>query len=272
MKSSMGLLVMGRLAGCAGPPPTAFGGACVDDAECETGIRAPDPDRFCTRECSGDSCPTSFVCGSSGLCGRTCTDGRTQGSGASEEICVGGAFVACSTQDAASACSVCGCEPFGGGTCMEGTGCVVGQPDGTACTMAIECTSGACYHDTSTCGAPRATGEACLVDSDCATQNCSTDGDTSTPGVCNQELGSDCSGGRQTDTCTNCIAYSSSSSICGRRHCGPEAACPQLGGRTWSCEMSTDGTQRCAEQCDPSASGYLCLDLVQDCRASGFCG
>ncbi len=271
MKSSMGLLVMGCLAGCAGPPPTAFGGACVDDAECETGICAPDPDRFCTRECSGDSCPTSFVCGSSGLCGRTCTDGRTQGSGASEEICVGGAFVACSTQDAASACSVCGCEPFGGGTAWRGRDARSGSR--TVRPARWPSSARPALATTTRAHVGRRVRRARPVSSTrIARRRTAAPTGTLRPPACATRSSARTARGAATDTCTNCIAYSSSSSICGRRHCGPEAACPQLGGRTWSCEMSTDGTQRCAEQCDPSASGYLCLDLVQDCRASGFCG
>lgn len=273
MRESVCLVAFGCLLGCAGPPPPAtFGETCVANADCESGACAAS-DRFCTQECSG-TCPAGYVCGPSGFCERPCSTGSTQGSGASREICVDGLYVACSTRDAASACASCGCEPFGGGTCAEGSGCIVPQPDGSPCTSNVGCTSGTCYRDTSVCGPPRAMGEPCTLDSECETQNCSTDGDYSSPGVCNQELGTECTGFGRTATCTNCFEWDSIlPAVCAREHCGPDAACPQLGvsERVWSCELSTDGSQRCYEQCDPESS-YRCFDSGDFCRSNGYCG
>ncbi len=273
MRNSVVFAAVVCLLGCTSAPPlSTFGRACAEDGECESGVCGAEG--FCTEECSGSSCPAGYRCDASGVCVTACSEGSTQGSGVGREICVDGSFVACSTGDAASTCAACGCEPFGGGTCVAGTGCVVPQPDGSPCTADVGCTSGACYRDTSTCGPPRAMGEPCTVDAECETHNCSTDGDPTVAGVCNQELGSECAGFGRTETCTNCLHYDSIlAPVCAREHCGPEAACPQLGDsrRVWSCELSTDGTHRCDERCDPE-SAYNCFDSGAFCHTNGFCG
>lgn len=274
MRTSAYLMVLAGLVGCTGASPLAtFGQRCSEDADCESGACAPEG--FCTEECSeGSSCGLGYVCGTSGLCVTACPDGSTQGAGADRQICVDGFYVACSSGDAASTCSRCGCEPFGGGTCVAGSGCVIAQPDGSPCTTDIGCTSGACHRDTGTCGPPRAIGEPCTVDAECETGNCSTDGDPTTAGVCNQELGSECTGFDRTETCTNCLRWDSIlPAVCAREHCGPGAECPQLGDsrRVWSCEQSTDGAYRCYEQCNFEGS-YNCFDGNDFCRSNGFCG
>lgn len=272
------IIVLGiGLAGCAMDErlPTELGGACGLDTQCASGQCGHlDGRSFCTEECvdaSGCSAEAGLpLCRPEGFCAPACREGERSGTGATALLCRGGAFVACSDQDPATACAACGCEPFGGGMCTS-TGCELPRADGEACTTDLQCASRACYRDTNVCGAPRPMGEPCTVDAECATSNCSADGAAGVTGVCNQALGTTCT--RSTTTCTRCIGASTlSDGICSRRRCDPERAptCPRVSRRTWTCDRTVDGDHRCFETCDYEAS-YWCLEDSDYCHMDGYC-
>lgn len=249
---SSALAVIGlsvALTSCAsGPPLAAFGDPCSEDQACQSGICATGA--FCTETCSTSvTCPDATVCGPDGTCQRPCSEGSGQGSGASREICVAGLFVACSDRDAVADCDVCGCEPFGGGVCLAGRGCVPPAPDGTACTTAGECESGVCYGDTHVCGAPRGDGEMCGAATDCASDRCFADTGTCGPprpdgGACTQDA--DCAGG-------SCL----SDQTCG--------APRDVGG---SCHVDADcSTANCSTNGDESATGVCHQALGSVCES-----
>ncbi|MCC6874404.1 MAG: hypothetical protein IT378_08895 [Sandaracinaceae bacterium] len=280
--STAGLCVCLGMGCSSGPPPAPVGSGCEVDDDCASGqCLSYESARLCTTECSPESpCPVAgtrrLACGGEGLCVLACTDGTTSGSGAQTRLCVDGLFVDCAGLDPAMACTACGCGPFGGGRCTTG-GCVLPQPDGTSCTLDVECASGACYRDSQTCGSPRAMGEPCRVDAECADRNCSTDGDQTATGVCNQPLGSACRGAGGSATCTRCIVGPFSISgdgFCSRAFCDPVDAnhCPTSGRRVWGCAESVDGRHRCYETCYEGEEypTYSCLDPIDSCR-NGYC-
>ena len=268
------------LVGCAAEVELGGPGTpCLDGTSCMSGLCHPS-ERICTEECSA-AMPCAPVggspriCSAAGICSEPCDERAVVDAGAGRQICADGVFVACSTRDAIADCDVCGCEPFGGGACLTGRGCVMPQADGATCTVDAECMSGLCYRDTNVCGAPRAQGEPCVLDVDCETDNCSTDGDETSTGTCLQAFETECDGFGMTATCNDCMRFDSIlGSVCARERCDPvDAPCPQLGDprRVWSCERSMDGVFRCFERCDPT-TGYRCFEDSRTCRSSGFCG
>jgi hypothetical protein len=213
-----------------------------------------------------------------GECFLPCDFDETRGSGLDLEICATGRrFAPCSTQPPASACLVCGCEPFGGGTCIVGMGCVVPRANGEECTVDAQCVSGSCHRDTELCGNPRPMGDACTVDAECASSNCSTDGLTTSPGVCNQPLGSRCtgpmSGRNRTETCTNClIDFGADAGICLREDCAPGTAptCPSFAGHEFECALGADDTYGCFEVCEDEFDDCF-YDSFSCYRAGDYC-
>jgi hypothetical protein len=117
-------------------------------------------------------------------------------------------------------------------------------------------------------------GDPCTADDDCATENCSNDGDATTPGHCNQMLGTSCMGASgPTATCTRCNRIDSfSNGICMRTACAPitHDHCPQLTDRVWECVSSVDGLHHCYETC-PRDGIYSCYDPFTFCN-NGYCG
>jgi hypothetical protein len=99
-------------------------------------------------------------------------------------------------------------------------------------------------------------GEPCSVDAECETLNCSTDGDDSMVGHCNQELGTRCTSptrDRVTATCTQCMfTFGVTDGICFRAACDPVTAnhCQSFGGHEFQCDRSTEGTYHCYELCE----------------------
>ncbi len=185
----LGGCVAGREVGETCDVPEDCAGGICQDIGTTLGV-------VCTQDCDAENtCPSPFVCGSDGICRGVCTPGAVMGAGAAREICVGNVFVACSTRDSITDCAACGCEPFGGGVCVAGRGCVPPAPDGTACASSGECTSGLCYSDTNVCGQPRADGETCGAASDCQASRCFEDTGTCGPPRADGEAcssGADC--------------------------------------------------------------------------------
>lgn len=269
------------IVGCANG--VAFGEYCEFGEDCASGLCEVTA-RVCTRACEAESdCvsegPYRLVC-DAGMCSAPCSPFVTRGDGASREVCTTeGHFAPCSTALTAERCDVCGCEPYGGGACVEWVGCLTPQPNGASCTAPYECESGSCHRDTSTCGAPRATGEPCSADWECATRNCSTDGDPSMVGHCNQMLGSSCAapgasaGSFETDTCTLCArATSGGAAVCLRAACDFNYApnCPSFAGHDFDCWPSTEGAYHCYERCETERDS--CFAYTQICLAAGdFC-
>jgi len=179
---------------------------------------------------------------------------------------MGGVLVACATLTDAQ-CQQCGCEPFGGGTCVAGVGCVQPMPDGSACTRAADCTH-VCDPETHTCITARAMGMACHYDAQCTTSNCSNDGEIGTAGVCNPMLGSTC---MHANDCTECVGWDSTfqSGFCSRARCDPTNApsCPSL----WVCEAGSDGAHHCYETCDYATSIGGCHDPFAICHSDNRC-
>lgn len=282
--------VLAAVTGCgAGGSGAPLGEDCLNNAACASGmcIETNFTRSYCSAPCSaasdctGADVPLVLTCDTAaGNCVHVCLSGQTQGSGAGTQICgSGGLFVACSSLDAVSSCDACGCEPFGGGTCVAGMGCVMPQPDGAACTIDAQCTSGACLRDTHQCGAPRAMGGACHVDAECATHNCSTDGNASMAGVCNQSLGTPCtqdaSGSRHTATCTDCqVSFDYPGGVCFRAACDPTNApnCQDFDNHPFQCAAGgTDGRYHCYETCSSTIhrcyySTYACYEVGDYCR------
>ena len=121
-------------------------------------------------------------------------------------------------------------------------------------------------------------GGACLVDADCSTANCSTNGISTTPGVCFQRLGTLCE--RASTTCQRCLgADALSSGICSRDRCDPADApnCPSYMDHRFECEVSVNpGEFYCYERCLPDADGetrfHNCFDVFDTCSGGGsFC-
>jgi len=122
-------------------------------------------------------------------------------------------------------------------------------------------------------------GETCLADSDCSSSNCSTDGDITMVGHCNQALGSSCepgsdaAGSHETATCTNCYqTFFAGGGVCLRRACDLENAptCPSFGGHDFNCAMSTSGGYNCFERCEDEFDS--CFNALRYCyRAGDYC-
>lgn len=266
-------LVVGLL-GCGGESPALFGEPCIEAADCESG-RCEDLGgvfgRACTADCTaGAACGTGTVCEPDlGYCTSPCAERSVTGSGESAEVCVSGLYQACSSQSDVSFCDVCGCAPFGGGTCIEGRGCVVPREDGATCEADFECAGGTCFRDTQTCGSPRAMGEPCRADAECETDNCSNEGDVATEGVCNQPLGSSCT--RGSSTCSRCVISGFEVGVCSRDACDPTHApnCPTAEGYRWECERTTEGGHACFQVCMPSGA-FQCFDSTLIC-SDGYC-
>lgn len=260
-----------------GEAGAGFGDPCFEGADCASG-RCENLGgafgRACTVECDGAGCATGTVCDDGlGYCVSVCRSGDPRGTGEATEVCIDGDYQPCSAQSEVEFCNVCGCEPFGGGTCVAGRGCVVQRADGEACTEDFECSGGKCFV-AGTCGSPRTLGEACRVDEECRSGNCSTDGDSSVDGVCNQELGTSCDAAPASiPTCTECLAIDirGERGVCSRRNCDPTNApeCLRFDGRRWSCVATTSGRHACFENCgfDPS---YRCFDNSDYCER-GYC-
>lgn len=150
------------------------------------------------------------------------------------------------------------------------------MPDGSPCERDEGCSSGICYWNTRVCGAPRAMGEPCSVDAECESLNCSTDGNSSARGHCNQVLGTSCgSSARETytDTCTSCrYTFGQTYGVCFRTACDPVTAnhCQSLDGHDFECARSTDGYYYCFERC--AFAGDRCWFDTDYCYEAGdFC-
>ncbi|MEZ4253883.1 MAG: hypothetical protein R3B99_37230 [Polyangiales bacterium] len=258
----------------SGTPPAAFLEPCVEALDCESGLcedLGGSLGRRCTQECApGSSCcrdrlqPAPRV-----LRVALQRRGLVVGSGTTAEVCVGGLFAACAAQDPARYCESCGCAAFGGGTCVEGRGCIEPREDGVECAQDYECRSGVCFSD-GVCGTPRAMGEACREDAECETSNCSNNGDISREGVCFQALGSSCR--RSDDTCSRCILPSFGDvGICSRTACDPTYApnCPTAERRQWECARTTEGGHACFQECDEEGI-FACYQSSLYC-ARGYC-
>jgi hypothetical protein len=177
------------------------------------------------------------------------------------------------------------------------------QPDGASCTDDIECASGRCYADSHVCGAPRMNGEACVeagdcvsdtclsdglcgdarpiggdcrVDADCATSNCSTNGDETRVGQCMMALGEVCDASSPCERCRTSTGGAPLGGFetgrCFRSGCDPSDApnCPRFDRHTFSCARSVEGTYHCYEECtaDPATGrtdDHDCWDSL------GFC-
>lgn len=167
------LAMLMALTGCAAP--LGEGEPCSADEDCAAGTcETIDGLQTCSSPCAlGDECPAAAdgaprTCREDGHCGAACTfagarDGR---------VCRDGAVLQCSALEAADACESCGCDVFGGGICVEGTGCVQPGPEGAACTEDRFCESRLCEPSSSTCVAPAPPGADCTMDRFCASGLC----------------------------------------------------------------------------------------------------
>ncbi len=235
----------------------ADGELCSAPSDCEGGGCAMSETVsawICTRPCEASAeCGTSgygqMVCDKDGLCVPPCLYGKSAGS----TVCTAaGVYEECADQSAAEFCKSCGCAPFGGGVCAS-TGCVIPQPDGSGCTVHEECTSGLCDPEMTTCAQPAVVGGQCHFDAQCASHNCSNDGDSSIPGVCRVPLGSPCTNA----DCNMCI-----DGWCARSRCTNGVSCAP----GWSCLDGIDGVDYCYQHCTASPD---CYDGT--CQPDGYC-
>lgn len=273
--------------GCS-DEPLALGEACsvASPGDCESGICAESPGSYssrgiCSQACSAaEACPTVAGIGrltcnpETSECVTPCAEETTLPVGAETFVCRSGEYDACSDLTDID-CDICGCGPFAGSVCIAGVGCVDPQPDGSSCDHPEECTSGACFYSSSTCGSARAIGEACHADEDCETANCSNDGNHAVAGVCNMAFGTRCSGHTQCNQCESYDAFYDG--WCIRTFCNPDDAhpCPTgistggTGSRRWDCRESQDGQYRCFENCTTQEGYYYnCLDDFDTCHES----
>jgi len=274
--------------GCGGDDPLSLGTPCSSSnpSACESGICASGGSigGICTQACSDTTpCPRvggigQLVCDpATSLCQEPCAVDETRLIGGETYVCRGSAFVACTDLTDAD-CGVCGCDLYGGGVCLPVGGCVEPKMDGAACTYAIECTSGACYYQSGTCGAPLALDAPCYADEDCASGNCSNDGDHASAGVCNMAFGDPCASA-PTD-CNLCVGTGPlSDGWCIRRFCNPDDPHPCPTGvstapgssRDWDCLRGADDMYRCYEDCTGHSGPYACLETPFLCNLDNHC-
>lgn len=272
------LIVVGSL-GCAADtePLAVLGDLCAFPEDCESGeCFMGQCSAACTNASECESDAHGLICSPAGMCERRCASfGASSRSFAGGlHYCVDGDWASCAAADPVEACASCGCDVFGGGTCVEGIGCVVPRGAGEACTEQYECAAGlVCHGDDGQCGARRAMGEPCSIDAQCSTSNCSTDGAEGAVGVCNQALGTACV--RGSGTCTDCYIrrgglLGGNEGVCLRRACDPDRAptCPHFGNHEFECARTNAGGHGCFERCPhPDVSvGHQCLRQGLYCR------
>ncbi len=171
--TAMFLAALVVFVGC-GRALLAEGATCLEDTDCAGGeCVAIDGVRTCSSPCLiGDTCPAAGgaarACREDGYCHAPCSfTGMRDG-----QVCRAGAVLECADVPAASACTDCGCDAFGGGVCVVGTGCVQPGPVGASCTEDRLCESGLCEPTSSSCIAAIANGAACTVDRFCQSHLC----------------------------------------------------------------------------------------------------
>ena len=128
------------------------------------------------------------------------------------------------------------------------------------------CASGLCsaYMGCFELGEP---GDACFRDQECATLHCSTDGITTSAGVCLLAIGAPCAEFMAEPHCDRCI-QGPSGSWCQRQTCHEvRGACSA----EYACRLNTMGTRTCFERCDYSA-GDACSERLGPVRSGGSGG
>ena len=213
--------LISSISACGGDAALAFGYGCEvgDPSACASGVCESwsDGTTRCTAACSTDvPCPVSlddspeYTCNPArggGLCDVLCTDGALVEDDNATYVCLDSEFFDCGEATAAEGCSLCGCEPYGGGVCVPGTGCVEPAVNGTVCSDPRECISGTCGYATMICQDPAALAAPCFADEDCASRNCSNDGNHAIEGVCNMPFGEICEGAANCNRCVGANAF-----------------------------------------------------------------
>jgi hypothetical protein len=275
--------LISSISACGGDAALAFGYGCEvgDPSACASGVCEAwsDGTTRCTAACSTDvPCPVSlddspeYTCNPArggGLCDVLCTDGALVEDDNATYVCLDSEFFDCGEATAAEGCSLCGCEPYGGGVCVPGTGCVEPAVNGTVCSDPRECISGTCGYATMICQDPAALAAPCFADEDCASRNCSNDGNHAIEGVCNMPFGEICEGAANCNRCVGANAFHDG--WCVRGSCNPADPAPcataiNTGGegtRDWVCRSTMDGGDYCFETCRVGP------DFIYNCLAAG---
>lgn len=242
--------------GCAG----FGGGVCISEMGCidpiDTGLPCPE-DLACETELCD---PTTRVCVEPAPAGSICTLDRYCASTLCDldiGFCV----------DPAPAGSACASDRFCESNICDPTThqCVALLPLGADCDGDRFCASGLCsaYMGCFELGEP---GDACFRDQECATLHCSTDGITTSAGVCLLAIGAPCAEFMAEPHCDRCI-QGPSGSWCQRQTCHEvRGACSA----EYACRLNTMGTRTCFERCDYSA-GDACSEPSATCLSDDVC-
>jgi hypothetical protein len=220
-----------RSGACVAQPTggTAIGGGCSAGTDCNSGLCVGS---VCTQSCDSlnptGACPTGFYCDE---------DVSTCGNG----YCLAGGVGAGAITESCSADTDCASLVCDRGTCSEACtpGGAVGCPAGFACQAGTLACQGACHRS----GAP---GDECIVNEDCTSSICATQGDRS---FCTQL----CDPATPCPDRFTCTPVGGETSVC----------IPDFGGLGSMCENNEECVSGiCAAEADTTYCTRVCDDVT----------